>query len=310
MTEWLKRKCPLCFSSEIVPGSEVSAPFIADELTFNEVSEFWRGFRKDSCFFTYSRCAKCGLLYCPRYFTDEQLSILYSSMGDNSAGVSESVLERTQSGYFKKLVDYGFNSGGDYLELGPDTGLLTKHFASGGTAAMTLIEPNFEVRDDLLLSASDCDSVEILDSLSQISEKQIFDTIAGIHVYDHLVWLERELLRVNELAAGDARLLIVVHDEKSLLSKVLRRKWPPYCLQHPQLFNSDTISKALELAGFTDIQVYKSTNWFPIKHLGKMVTSLLGMPSSWTHKLPSREIPLRLGNLIVVARKPAASHSS
>jgi hypothetical protein len=224
-------------------------------------------------------------------------------MGDNSAGVSESVLERTHFGYFQALADYGFNPSGRYLELGPDTGLLTRHFAGGGASEMTLIEPNLEVREELLRSASDCNSVEILDSIPQISDNQVFDTIAGVHVYDHLVWLERELFIVSNLAAGDARILVVVHDERSLLSRLMKRKWPPYCLQHPQLFNSNTISKTLERAGFTEIRVKKSTNWFPINHIGGMVTSLIGTSSSWTESLPTKEVPLRLGNIIVVARK-------
>jgi hypothetical protein len=303
MSHWLKRNCPICGSNEIDPKSSVKAAHIADDMSFDEVAEFWRGFRKDSCFFTFSRCIDCGLLYCQNYFTDEQLQKLYSNMGDNSAGVADAVLEKTQSGYFKFFKDYGFDSTGSYLELGPDTGLLTKNFAAAGVSRISLIEPNLEVREELRRSAEPCSQVEILDELSGIQIDSKFSSIAGIHVFDHLVYLDSELQKISSLSQNGAKLLIVVHDESSLLRKILGKKWPPFCLQHPQLFNPKTIVKALNISGFEEVVVKKSTNWFPARHLGQMVSSLLGLPNGWTKVLPGKEIPLRLGNMIIGSRK-------
>ena len=36
----------------------------------------------------------------------------------------------------------------------------------------------------------------------------------------------------------------VVHDEKSVMAKILGNRWPAYRLQHPHLFNPTTINKA------------------------------------------------------------------
>jgi hypothetical protein len=302
MSHWLKRDCPLCGSSSVIEKAEVRAPYVADEMSFEEVAEFWRGFRKDSCFFTFHRCADCGLLYCQNYFTDEQLSSLYSNMGDNSAGVADAVLERTQTGYFKFFKNYGFQSNGNYLELGPDTGLLTKNFATAGASSMYLVEPNNEVRNELRASASAVTDVHIYDKFADIPPNVKFATVAGIHVYDHLVYLKDELTKISQQCDSSASFFLVVHDESSFLRKVLKRKWPPFCLQHPQLFNPMTIEKALIDQGFVDVEVKKSTNWFPIRHIGSMISSLFGLNSVWTRYLPSRELPLRLGNMIVGAK--------
>jgi hypothetical protein len=301
MNHWLKRKCPLCSSDQIVAGSEVKASFIADEMSFEEVAEFWRGFRKDSCFFTFFRCAGCGLLYCRNYFTEDQLASLYASMGDNSAGVSDVVLERTQRGYFDFVNRIGYRVDGEYLELGPDTGLLTKNFAENGASKIALIEPNQEVRAELLESAKECLDVKIYSDLAQIENNGEFDIVAGIHVYDHLVNLSEDLSSIASFCKDQAKILIVVHDESSLLRKLIGKKWPPFCLQHPQLFNPDTITKALERAGFGNVKVAKSTNWFPLRHIGLMISSLFGISSSWTKFTPKKEVPLRLGNIIVCA---------
>ena len=303
MSHWLKRSCPLCSSDEIVEGSEVKAPLEADAMTFSKVAEFWRGFRKDSCFFTFSRCAGCGLLYCRNYFTNEQLISLYASMGDNSAGVADSVLERTQRGYYQFLNKFGYLKNGRYLELGPDRGLLSKNFANFGASKMTLIEPNHDVRDQLRGSTIKCPSVEILNDRSDIAPGSLFDVITGIHVYDHLVNLREELATLSRLSISDSRILIVVHDESSLLRRLINKKWPPFCLQHPQLFNPSTIEKALLQAGFKEIEIAKSTNWFPIAHIAHMACSLFGIRGTWTSGLPKIEIPLRLGNMIIVAKK-------
>lgn len=307
MNHWLKRNCPLCSSDQIVEGSGVEASFIADDMTFEEVAEFWRGFRKDSCFFTFFRCADCGLLYCRNYFTEDQLTSLYASMGDNSAGVADVVLERTQRGYFNFVNRIGYRADGDYLELGPDTGLLTKNFAKNGAGKIALIEPNQEVRDELLDSAKACLDVKIYSSLTQLDSNEKFDVVAGIHVYDHLVNLSEDLNSIARFCKDQAKILIVVHDESSLLRKVIGKKWPPFCLQHPQLFNPDTIKQTLVRAGFGDVKVAKSTNWFPLRHIGLMISSLFGISSGWTKFTPKKEVPLRLGNMIVCASSVKSS---
>jgi hypothetical protein len=145
--------------------------------------------------------------------------------------------------------------------------------------------------------------VEILDDLSDIAPESLFDVITGIHVYDHLVNLREELATLSRLSISDSRILIVVHDESSLLRRLINKKWPPFCLQHPQLFNPSTIKKALLQAGFEDIEIAKSTNWFPITHIAGMACSLFGIRGTWTKRLPKTEIPLRLGNMIIVAKK-------
>ena len=303
MSHWLKRNCPICGSNETNPKSSVKAAHVADDMSFEEVAEFWRGFRKDSCFFTYSRCADCGILYCRNYFTEEQLQSLYSNMGDNSAGVADAVLEKTQRGYYLYLQKCGFNTQGSYLELGPDTGLLTKNFALAGVPKISLVEPNHEVRVELLASTIPCEEVEILEDLNQVQRDCKFSIIAGIHVFDHLVNLRSEFERIASLSKRDAKLLIVVHDESSLLRRIIRNKWPPFCLQHPQLFNPETISYILRVSGFGNVKVQKSTNWFPIRHIGIMLSSLFGIHDGWVRVLPNKEVPLRLGNMVVVASK-------
>jgi len=99
----------------------------------------------------------------------------------------------------------------------------------------------------------------------------------------------------------DSKLLIVVHDEASLLRKIMKSHWPPFCLQHPQLFNRTSLKLMLESAGWQMDFQSKSINWQQMNLFFEKGFKVLGFPSNWTRILPAQEIPLILGNQIVLA---------
>ena len=81
--DWLKRTCPLCKQNETKLVPEVFSKNPAESLTYTGTKELFVGFRTSQTFFSFSRCTNCGLLYCPWYFSTEQLDELYSDMPDN-----------------------------------------------------------------------------------------------------------------------------------------------------------------------------------------------------------------------------------
>jgi len=127
--------------------------------------------------------------------------------------------------------------------------------------------------------------------------------MSGIHVYDHLLDPVKDLIKLRSHAADYANLLIVVHDEKSLLRKAMKSKWPPFCLQHPQLYNPSTLREILRKAGWEIEHLSKSTNWWHLDHFAEMGSRVIGLPTNWSKILPSVEIPKRLGNMIALARR-------
>ena len=300
--DWVNRYCPLCSSDK--SKAEITAPIQAESNSFNSLVSYWRGFRNKSCFFTYFRCENCGLLYNKVYFNTSQLQSLYSSMPDNSAGVNLNVLSKTQLGYLNFFLN---NSDGSHpiklLEIGPDVGLFTHHADNSNIFnSISLVEPNSNVHDVLLKSITKTESVFLYDNLTNLPNTEKFDLIVGIHVFDHLIDPTDYIDKIKSHLNPGGYILSVTHDEHSLLRKLLKQKWIPFCLQHPQLSNFKTIEKLFTKSGFKVVRISKSVNWFPLSHLINTLLSLLNLPKLNINYLDKINLPVKLGNMISLFR--------
>jgi len=84
----------------------------------------------------------------------------------------------------------------------------------------------------------------------------------------------------------------------------LGRRWPPYTLQHPQLFSQRSIATLLQTSGFEVVETVKTTNYFPLLFLMRAALTVFGLPE---RLVPERTVPLlglKLGNIGTIARKP------
>lgn len=299
---WQRRPCPICGAKNIAsqPNSKAKKP--AERMSWDEAKSYFIGLRHDQVFFSYYRCLNCNLLYCPWYFTQEQIAILYSEMPDNTMGEDKSTVSRTQSEYAKWILQDGVVADA-YLEVGPDIGLVSKEIvALDSPRRVSFIEPNLSVRSELLDSVKAVESVEIVNFIENLQNKD-FTLVVGVHVYDHLLDPIKDLKNIYTRAGSGSHLAIVVHDEKSMLRKILKAKWPPFCLQHPQLYNPKTLEMLLDKSGWVVRRIEKSTNWYHLKYFMGMGFSILGITDRVSRYLPDIEFPIRLGNLICLADK-------
>ena len=299
---WSSRVCPICTTP--ATRVEVVAPVRADDLNFNEVEPYWRGFRKSSCFFDYYRCVNCYLLFNKHYFNEEQLDYLYKSMPDNSDGVEHKVLAKTQEGYLNFLTKNALiKINSNYLEIGPDIGLLTYHVAKTGLFSnLTLVEPNTAVHNALLESINKLSKVSIVSDFN-FRDELLFDVVAGIHVFDHLIDPVSYIKKIANSQNQGSFILSVTHDEGSFLRTILKKKWLPFCLQHPQLYNKTTLTKLFKTCSYEEIKISNSTNWFPLKHFFEIAIKIFDLPNSILNLIPSLNIPIRLGNKVSIYQK-------
>jgi len=298
---WTKRTCPICGSLKYKTKSECYANKPAEQMDWNEVKSYFIGLRNDQIFFSYFRCIDCGLLYCPWYFNNEQIANLYAVMPDNTMGEDKSTISRTQSNYARWVMKNGI-SNNRYLEVGPDIGLVAKEILKiNPPKHVTFLEPNQSVRQELLTNVSSIKSIEIIDFLGGMQETN-FDLVTGIHVYDHLINPLEDLRQLRKKVPLGGHLAIVVHNEKSVLRNFLRKKWPPFCLQHPQLFNPKTLENILRESGWGLEEVGRTTNWYHLQHFVKMGAGVLGLPAGLSRLTPNIEVPIKLGNIITLSK--------
>ena len=223
-------------------------------------------------------------------------------MPDNTMGEDKSTISRTQSAYAKWILQDGVNSEA-YLEVGPDIGLLIRKIVSLKSPQKgAFIEPNSSVKSELIESVREISKVEIVDVVENLQSSD-FTLIVGIHVFDHLLDPIQDLIALRQRANNGAHISIVVHNEKSKLRQLLNTKWPPFCLQHPQLYNPKTLENLLHRSGWTVQKIDKSTNWYHLRYLAQISLTILGLKDYVSQILPNVEVPIRVGNIITLAQK-------
>lgn len=303
-SKFLSRACPSCTCQSLDESQGISSSRPAEDLTFDELKDFWRGFRSENVFFSYKRCANCRLLYCPTFFQDSQLNSLYQMMEDNTAGEDVKVLTRTQSRYVSDLAE-AVQVQGRWLELGADIGLLTQSLLRlPNVASVDVIEPNKTVHSRL--SDSLDGKGRILESLKDATPN-FYDGVTAIHVLDHITHLSQHLQDISAVLKPGGVVCFVTHNEGSLMRRIITRSWPPFCLQHPQLFSPKTISACLERQGFKIIKIKRTTNYFSLHHVASVAFSVFKIPSKFLKLVPPISLPMKLGNIVTYAVKGNAS---
>jgi SAM-dependent methyltransferase len=308
MTQFLLRECPACGSSDA--RREVRAGKTAETMTPDALRPFWAGLFKQKCFFSYHRCRGCGLLYNPVFFTPDQLAELYARMAPNMDAVGDEAIVATQRGYFARAAAQGFPGGG-YLEIGPDVGhIVSEASLHGGFDRFWLFEPNLAIHDRLR-DAAGRGAARLstgMDDLSPVPDGTVGLAVM-VHVLDHLLDPLTMLTQIRAKLRPGGMLMIVTHDESSLLRRVMGTRWPPFCLQHPELYNPATMRALLGRAGFDDVVVEGSRNVFPLDFLARQAAWAAGIR---VRRVPLPPVPvgLKLGNILTLATAPVQAARS
>ena len=295
----ISRNCPICGNS--AGKSVIKSKNNAENLSFAELSKNFVGLRADQTFFEYKRCEKCNLCFAPRYFSTEELELVYKNMPPNLVGDEQKIVEKTHDGYVKHIKK-NLSSANSLIELGADLGLVTgpvvKHF---DIKKGILIEPNLDVRTELINSVENKAGFEVVNYLNEAKSDQKFNLFIGVHVIDHLLEPLKDLNLIQNKMTSGGKLFIVVHNQKSLLAKIMRSKWPPYCLQHPQIFDKKSIKNLLISSGFINVSINRTVNWIGFRNSLISLLGLLKIPTGFLKLLPNISIPIVFGNIIISA---------
>jgi hypothetical protein len=282
--------------------NEVSSLQRAEDLSYESLVPYWNGFFKEKIFFTYARCEECALLFAPIFYDLDQLGALYEQMPPNMDLVPMAALVKTQRGYFEELKKFSSLKNG-YIEIGPDIGIFTENCSREGEFNnYWLCEPNREVAGTLAKSVGN-NQFTIIEDMFGFS--QIPDHSAGaavmIQVLDHLLDPIATLTELRAKLLPDAKLLIVTHNEQSLLRKIVGWRWPAFCLQHPQIYNPNSITKLLEKSGYKVNSIEKTRNYFEFSFLLKHLLWAFGIKVKSVPSIFNFTIGLKLGNIVTIA---------
>tara|TARA_B100000768_G_scaffold124084_1_gene114782 strand:+ start:1155 stop:2039 length:885 start_codon:yes stop_codon:yes gene_type:complete len=285
-------------------NSKISSPDPSELLSFNVNKETWSGlfYKKTKSFFSYYKCNNCKIIYAPEHFTNQELNNLYKKLPANMVQVPSKILEKTQYGYFKVLQKWS-SLKGDYLEVGPDIGLFTQYCVLNGKFDFFwLFEPNKLVLPKLnkLLGNRKKKVYPAIEQIEMVDDNKL-STVVIIHVLDHLLDPLKILKKIRKKMKAGAIILIVTHDESSIMRKILGWRWPPFCQQHPQLFNYKTTCSILNRSGFKVLDQRKSKNYFEISFLLKNLLWVFGFKIQKLPRWLNVPVGIKLGNIITIA---------
>lgn len=299
--DYLHRHCPIC-QKRTETSVEVSSKVRAEDLSYENLIPYWNGFFKEKIFFSYARCSVCDLLFTPIFYQLNQLEALYSQMPPNMDVVPMSALQKTQRAYFIELKNKSSLRNG-YIEIGPDIGIFTLNCVSEGNFdKYWLCEPNKSVAKALaeVVSERDFQIIEDMIGFSEIPNKSAGAAVM-IQVLDHLLDPVATLKDLGNKLNSEGKLLLVTHNEKSILRRLTNWKWPAFCLQHPQIYSPNSITKLLEAAGYKVESIRRSKNYFEFSFLLKHLLWAFGFKVKSVPKIFNFTIGLKLGNMITVA---------
>src|SRR5262245_3649496 len=297
--------CPCCGTpaAEAEPRFASSPP--AETLCAEQHTSFLSGYTRARVFFTYFECPSCSAMFCPTYYRQSQLDGLYGRQAENMFYLPLESRKRTQEDYIDLLRRHS-RMAGNFLEIGPDIGLFASSFGRlGAFDQFWLYEPNRDVHEPLAGNFRGMRHT-IRTSIFRAADAlaQSVSTAVMIHVLDHLLEPAQFLREIASSMEPDGVVFIVTHDCASLLARVLQGRWPPYTLQHPQLFSKRSIATLLQACGFEVVEIVKTTNYFPLPYLIRAALTVCGLPASFIPAGAAPLVAIKLGNIATVARKP------
>jgi hypothetical protein len=301
-THLVERSCPVCGSNPNQSRSEVVAKIPAENLGSDQLADVFIGLRREQVFFTYVRCRECDLLWCPIYFSQDFLDSLYQSMPPNNKIYGERSSERTQRNYANVLELPSWPTNSTFVEIGCDEGILSNEILSRRPDLRVLaIEPNKSVHSQIKRSLGE--RGEIVESIADIDFNRNISNALAIHVLDHLVEPRSVLEDLGKRLERNASIWSVVHNEQTILRKLLQRRWPPFSPQHPQLFSPTTVSVLFRSLGFEATGVTRTTNLVNLRDLARSALSLTSISPRFSLLIPRIESKVYFGNILCCASR-------
>jgi SAM-dependent methyltransferase len=298
--EFRSRPCPVCGSAD---DSHVIAEGTIEPPAWNELSFSSRKLPE----YVHHRmveCPVCDLAYASPTPAEGVLEREYEEApfvsSEESAfaattyrGLLHPVLEQLPSR--KAALDIGASDGSFLLAL-----------LAEGFETVTGVEPS---------SASAAAASETIRSRIRVEPfrrealaGQSFDLVTSFQTLEHVSDPSQVVSDAFQLLEADGALLVVVHDRRAMVARLMRQRSPIYDVEHVQLFSMRSIRELLGRAGFEEIRVARVTNRYPLRYWTKLAPIPVGvkrrvLPTAERSRVGAVPVSIRPGNLVATGWK-------
>ncbi len=254
--------------------------------------------------FRIVECAKCGLIYSNPIYTEQKILDLYKE----SEFIDEQQLSNMLEDYLYQLKAAVsiVKKKGRLLEIGCGNGFFLKAALDLGFEDVCGVEPG---RDAVSKAHPSVKDKIINDTFSaEIFDEKSFDLICVFQVMDHLLDPSEFLSDIHKILKDDGVILLINHNVRFILTRLLGSKSPMFDIEHIYLFDKLTIRKILEKNNFEIITISNTKNNYTLGYCLKMfplpsfLKNILLKVSSALN-LSDKTIKIPAGNMVSIARK-------
>jgi SAM-dependent methyltransferase len=305
--EFQSRACPVCGSTD---DSRVFTEKTLDDSTWKELSFSSRKL-PEYLVHRMIECPDCDVVYASPAPHEEVLEQAYRAApfvsADESAFAAETY-RRLLRPLLKQLSDRS-----NALDVGASDGTFLAALLDEGFRDVVGIEPAAASAEAAPERVRNRIRVEPFRRATLAGER--FNLITAFQTLEHVSNPIEVVSDAYALLEEGGAILVVVHNRRALLSRLMGPRSPILDVEHVQLFSPRSIRELLRRAGFEDIRVAGVTNRYPVRYWLKIAPLPTGLKRSLLKTLEhsrigSVPISFRPGNLVASAWRRASSSAT
>lgn len=299
------RTCPACHS-----GPEQATLFLDERIDREKLSAFSYASRKTPEFMRHRllHCPVCDLVYADKLLAEGELAQAYQSAAYDSSEEADDAA----AAYAKAIrpVLQALPRRRNALEIGTGTGIFLEHLAGEGFTGLVGVEPSLHA----IAAAPPHRRAWIQAGMFTAADftPASFDLICCFMTLEHVAdpgGLARAAF--NLLSPGGA-FVVVTHDYRALLNRLLGRRSPIIDIEHLQLFSEASAAYLYRASGFTDIEVHPFPNSYALRYWLRLTPLPSGAKQPilgfLEHSgLARLKLAFNVGNFLTVGYKPAVA---
>jgi SAM-dependent methyltransferase len=296
------RACPVC------GNTDAAHEWYPERVDRERIGAMSYASRKEPEFMSLRMvvCPACDLLYAPCIPSSDYLARAYADTGydsDAEARYAAASYDELLRGNLSRLPDRA-----SVLEIGAGNGALLGHLQALGFGELVGVEPSRE-------AAQSADpSVRALIRLESFDSARLppahFTLVIANQTLEHVSDPFALLAAVRGLVKPGGALMIVSHNYRHWLMRLLGARSPIIDIEHLQVFSQASLEFALRRAGFPEVDLWPFANRYPLHYW----TRLLPIPRRtkrpllrWLQRGRGRGIGglmlrARVGNMVAWAR--------
>jgi SAM-dependent methyltransferase len=255
-------------------------------------------------------CPACDLLYAPRVPSADFLAGAYANTGYDSndeAGHAAATYAEALRHWLDRLPDHA-----SVLEIGTGNGALLAHLRALGFEQVLGIEPSREAAQSAPYDLRPLIRVESFDATRLPAAH--FTLIIANQLLEHIGDPQGLLAAAGGLLKPGCALMIVSHNYRHWLMRLLGARSPIIDIEHLQVFSPTSLIFGLKRAGFVVEEIRPLANRYPLHYWIRLlpIPRFIKRPlNAWLRHGSGRGIGgwmLRasVGNMVVWAHTPPA----